>query len=228
MALDKKTGKQVWQSSDVKDEAHYSSIITEKINGSQQLIQLMEKRLIGLDAKDGKLLWEAEWYGRVAVIPTPVFHDGVVYITSGYGTGSGAFKIGKDNQVEQVYYNKVIKNHHGGTILVDGLMYGHSDKSGFVCQDFKTGEKVWSNKKISKGCVAFADGRFYFVQEKDGAVKLLDATKEGVEVKGEFVMGPQTKRRSRRGRIWVHPVISDGKMYLRDQEYIYCYDIKKK
>lgn len=227
VALDKKSGELVWQSENVTDGAHYSSIISAKINGEQQLIQLFPKRLVGLSAKTGKLLWESEWYGRVAVIPTPIYKDGIVYITSGYGTGSGAYKIGPDNKVEEVFYNKVVKNHHGGTILVDGNIYGHSDKVGFVCQEFKTGEKVWATKKITKGCVAYADGRFYYVQEKDGTVMLLETSKEGVEVKGKFVMEPQTERRKSKGRIWVHPVISDGKMYLRDQEYIFCYDIKK-
>ncbi len=228
VALDKNTGEKVWQCQSLDDEAHYSSMIAVNHNGARQVIQLLVSKVVGLNAADGQLLWESEWDGRIAVIPTPIFKDGMVYVTSGYGVGCAALRIGDDNQVEVLYRNQVMKNHHGGVIEVDGHVYGFSDKVGFVCQNFESGEKIWNDKKlVSKGAVSYADGRFYFIQEKDGQVVLMDANPDGLTEKGRFQLSPQTSRRKPKGKIWVHPVIADGKLYLRDQELIYCFDIKQ-
>ena len=197
-------------------------------NGSRQLIQLLVSKVVGVDAEDGQLLWESDWNGRVAVIPTPIFKDGIVYVTSGYNAGCSALQIAENNQVKVLYNNRVMKNHHGGVVELDGYIYGYSDRVGFVCQNLQTGEKKWAadKKKVAKGAVTYADGRFYFVQEFDGQVILIEASTEGFTEAGRFKLKPQTKRRKPRGRIWVHPVISNGRLYLRDQEYIYCFDVK--
>ncbi len=227
IGFDKKSGEKVWQSADLTDPAHYSSIIAADVNGQRQLIQLLVSKVVGLDPRDGRLLWTYDWSGRTAVIPTPIFKDGTVYVTSGYGVGSAAIKIGEDNKVQQLFNNKVMKNHHGGVVEVGGHIYGYSDKVGFVCQSLAEGEKVWGDKKsVGKGAVAWADDRFYYVQEDDGQVLLLQADPEGLTVAGSFKLSPQTKRRSPQGRVWVHPVISNGRLYLRDQEYVYCFNVK--
>lgn len=227
IALDKLTGEKIWQCEEFTDQAHYSSIIVADHNGSRQVIQLLPSHAIGLDSENGNVLWQYEWGGKTAVIPTPIFADGTVYITSGYGAGSAGLKIGDDNQVEELFRNKVMKNHHGGVVDVNGHVYGYSDAVGFVCQKLSDGEMVWNDKRVAdKGAVTYADNRFYFVQEKDGQIFLLEANPDGLTTKGSFKLEPQSSRRSPQGRIWVHPVISSGRMYLRDQEYIYCFDLQ--
>jgi hypothetical protein len=91
----------------------------------------------------------------------------------------------------------------------------------------ETGKLVWRNQKIKKGAMTFADGHFYHVQERDGQVLLIRADQKGVEVRGRFSLQPQSSRRSPQGMIWVHPVVSDGRLFLRDQEYIYCYNVRQ-
>lgn len=229
-ALDKKTGKVRWRSREFKDGAQYSSVIKAMHHGQRQYIQLTMKSVVGIDARNGKVLWEADWPGRTAVIPTPIYHDGHVYITSGYGVGCNLFKISKDNQVTEVYDDrarKVMKNHHGGVIKVGDHVYGYSDGVGWTCQNFMTGELVWNEKReLKKGCISYADGHFYCVDESSGEVVLIEASPKGWNEKGRFTLSPQTTKRNPRGRIWVHPVISDGKLYLRDQEIIICYELK--
>ncbi|MFN9975972.1 MAG: PQQ-binding-like beta-propeller repeat protein, partial [Phycisphaerae bacterium] len=119
-----------------------SSVIVVNHFGKKQYIQLTEQKLFGLDTENGKLLWQTDWPGRTAVIPTPVYHKGQIYVTSGYGVGCMLVTVSPDNKVEKIYDNKVMKNHHGGVILLDGHLYGHSDGPGWVCQDFKTGKEV--------------------------------------------------------------------------------------
>jgi outer membrane protein assembly factor BamB len=233
-ALDKMSGKVIWQSKDFTEPAHYSSIVPATINGVPQYVQRTEKNVIGIKADDGKLLWETSFPGRTAVIPTPIVRDNLVYVTAGYGSGSKLVSIGPKNEVTTVYENKVMKNHHGGVILIGDHVYGHADP-GWVCQDFKTGESVWMHRGpdrkggtegIGKGAVGAADGMLYAVDETSGTVVLVAASPTGWKESGRFTLDPQTKIRSSRGRIWTHPVISNGKLYLRDQDLIYCYDVK--
>jgi outer membrane protein assembly factor BamB len=225
-ALDKKTGKVVWQSTEFTDGAQYSSLVPATINGTKQYVQLTMQSIVGIAAKDGKQLWKAPWPGKTAVIPTPIVRDNLVYVTSGYGVGCKQIKIGPNNEVEAVYENKVMKNHHGGVILVGDYLYGHAD-AGWTCQNFKTGEEVWNHRGFGKGAVGYADGMLYCLEEGSGTVALVEASPAGWKEHGRFTLDPQTKIRSSQGRIWTHPVISNGKLYLRDQDLIYCYDVKK-
>jgi outer membrane protein assembly factor BamB len=228
VALDKKTGPVVWQSKEFTDPAHYSSLVPVEYGGVRQYVQLTPASVAGVAAADGRLLWRAPRKGSVAVIPTPVFDNGLVYVTSGYGVGCNLFKVtaadGKFT-AEQVYANKTMANHHGGVIKVGDYVYGHSEAKGWTCQDFKTGEAKWQEKqKLGKGSIAFADGCFYLRQEDGpGTVALIEATPEGYKEKGRFDQPERSKKKS-----WPHPVIAGAKLYLRDQDLLLCYDLKAK
>lgn len=226
VALDKKTGKTLWQSKDFTDGAQYSSIVATDLNGARQYIQLTMKSVVGLNAADGAVLWKVEFPGKTAVIPTPIVHGNQVYVTAGYGVGCMSFKVGPGNTIEKLYENKVMKNHHGGVIQLDGHVYGHSDGVGWTCQNLATGEEVWSEKTaLGKGALAYADGRLYCLAENNGTVVLAEASTKGWKEHGRFKLDPQTTQRNPQGRIWTHPVIVGGKLYLRDQELLHCYDV---
>ncbi len=227
-AFDKATGKLRWQSTDWKEGAQYSSIVPATINGQAQYVQLTMESFAGLDPKTGKVLWKAEFPGRTAVIPTPIVKDNHVFVTAGYGVGCKLVKIKPGNEVEEVYSNKLMKNHHGGVVLVGSHLYGHSDGVGWLCMDFMTGEQAWAEReKLGKGAVGVADGMLYCLDEGKGAVVLAEASPKAWTEHGRFTLDPQSKTRSPQGRIWTHPVIANGKLYLRDQELIYCFDVKQ-
>lgn len=225
-ALDKLTGKVLWQSTAFTDAAHYSSIVPARINNTPQYVQRTEKSIVGLAVKDGAVLWKTDFpFGRTAVIPTPIVKDNEVYVSAGYGAGCKMVRIGPANEVTVVYENKVMKNHHGGVILLGDHVYGHADP-GWVCQNFKTGEEVWSHRDFGKGAIGYADGMLYCLDEGSGTVVLAEASTKAWKEHGRFKLDPQTKIRSSQGRVWTHPVISNGKLYLRDQDLIYCFDVK--
>lgn len=226
-ALDKKTGNVLWRTKDLKDEAQYSSPILIKHAGKPQVIQLVMKQVLGVDPASGAVLWQHEFPGRVAVIPTAIYKDGIVYVTAGYGVGCVAVELGADNSVKPLYENKVMKNHHGGVVLVGDYVYGHSDGYAWVCQELKTGKEVWANKTLGKGAIHYADGMLYCLDERSGEVALVEASPTAWNEKGRFKLDPLSAQRNRQGGIWPHPVVLDGKLYLRDQEYLYCYDVKK-
>lgn len=231
-ALDKATGKVLWQSTQWTDGAQYSSIVPAVINGQKQYVQRSMTNIVAIAAKDGALLWQQPYPGKVAMIPTPIVKDNQVYVASGYGVGCLSFTIEPGNQIKMLYDetsspNKVMKNHHGGVILLGDKLYGYSDGPGWTCQDFKTGELVWSEKKaLGKGAIAYADGHFYCLDESTGNVALIDASATGWKEESRFKLDPQTTIRSPKGHIWTHPVISNGRLYLRDQDLIFSYAVK--
>ena len=225
--LDKKTGEVVWRTKEITDNAQYASPILVRHAGKLQVIQLVMKKVFGVDPKDGKVLWQHDFPGRVAVIPTPIYSQGIVYVTAGYGVGCAAVKLGDDNSVTPLYSdNKVMKNHHGGVVLVDGHLYGHSDGAGWACQELSTGKEVWLHKGFGKGAVHYADGRLYCLDERSGEVALVEASTSGWKESGRFQLGKLSSQRSRQGGIWPHPVVVNGRLYLRDQEFLLCYDVK--
>jgi outer membrane protein assembly factor BamB len=227
LALDKNTGKTLWQTKDWTDVAQYSSPIVVNHNGARQYIQLTMQHLAGVNAADGKVLWKTPWPGKTAVIPTPIFKDGHVYIASGYGIGCKLVKIGPDNQVSDVYMNTTMVNHHGGVILVGDHLYGYSDSAkAWICQDFKSGDQVWASSSLGKGAIHYADGMLYCLEENSGTLALIEASTKGWNEKGRFKLTPQTTQRSPQGKVWTHPVVINGKLYLRDQELLHCYDVK--
>jgi len=230
IALDPATGEDIWRSDDLPDSAQYSSIIAADVDGKRQYIQLFMNTLAGVDASTGKLIWTSQWPGgRTAVIPTPIYHDGHVYITSGYGAGSKLVSI-KGGKAEDVWENKVMKNHHGGVVLVDGHLYGFSDGGGLVCQNFKTGEQVWSERGegIQKGAVHYADGMLYCQDEHEGSVFLVEASPKAYTERGRFQLPRETKlREGTQGKVWTHPVVINGKLYLRDQDLFFCFNVAK-
>jgi hypothetical protein len=180
----------------------------------------MMNSVIGVDPADGDILWKTGFPGATAVVPTPVYKDGHVYVTAGYGVGCKMVKLGGASPGE-VYSNKVMVNHHGGVVVLGDYIYGHSDQGGWTCQDFMTGEAKWQSTKLAKGSVTYADGMLYCLGE-DGTMALVEATPDGYKEKGRFKL--QASKNS--GRVWVHPVVSNGRLYLRDSENISCFDIK--
>lgn len=229
VALDKATGDVVWRSTDVTSPCHYASIVIMNHAGHDEAVQLMPDQLVGVDPATGKLQWSVPWVKPVAAIPTPLVHDQLVLASSGYGAGCMVVEVGADHNAQKLYDNKVLKNKQGGTVLVGDHVYGHSDGVGWVCMDLKTGEQAWRNRDVmGMGSIALADGMLYCVGEDDGAVALVEPSTEEWKERGRFVLQPQSELRGDRGKVWTHPVIANGRLYLRDQELVYCYDVQDK
>lgn len=233
LALDKSTGAKLWHSKGLtgsaKDNAHYSSAQLIEWNGKRQILQLFQNTIVSLDAGSGALIWKTPWKnGATAVIPTPIFDKGYLYVTSGYNAGCELFQVGSDDKVTSIWDNKEMKNHHGGVVKLGDHVYGFSDGPGLSCQEFLTGKRVWNQKSptLNKGAVHLADGMLFCLNEGDGVVTLVEADPTSFKKLGEFTLQPQSKNRNPQGRIWTHPVVLDGRLFLRDQEFIVCYQVK--
>ncbi len=237
VSLDKKTGTTKWktkiESEDLgkkgKDGAGYGSIVISNGGGVKQYVQMTGRGVIGVRTKDGRLIWN---YNKVANstanIPTPVVDGDHVFCSTGYGTGSALLKLVKKGSTvvaEEVYFlkPKTLQNHHGGLLLIDGHIYGaHKHNGGDpICVEMKSGEVKWGPEKgVGHGsaCVTFVDGHLIY-RYQSGHVALVKATPKGYELKGSFMPAHQE------AESWAHPVVSDGKLYLREQDHIMCYEL---
>lgn len=236
VALDKLTGKTVWQSQvPGSPKAAYSSAIAIEAAGQRQYVQLTQQTLVGVAAADGKFLWR---YDRAANgnginCSTPLYHDGLVFAASAYGAGGGLVKLTKDAaggvKAEEVYFTNKMQNHHGGMVVVDGCLYGANGGNGggyLACLDFKTGDVLWDERaggrRAPKGSVALADGRIYYRTE-DGTMLLIEPSAKQYIERGRFAQPDRSDKPA-----WSHPVVANGKLYLRDQDVLLCYDVKEK
>jgi outer membrane protein assembly factor BamB len=222
--LDKMTGKTVWTARELSDPAGYSSIIAADVQGIRTYMTFTAREGVGVRASDGKVMFRyPNAANNVANITTPLFFNNKVFFTSAYDTGGGLLDLTAQNgevKAKEIYFTRNMKNHHGGVVLVDGYLYGFND-SILTCLEFASGRLMWRDRSVGKGSVMFADGNLY-IQGENNVVGLAALTAEGYQEKGRFTI-PDKGLPS-----WAHPVISDTRLYVRNQDSLMAYDIKAK
>jgi outer membrane protein assembly factor BamB len=237
VALDKTTGAEIWRAGAIggragADGAAYSSIVISHGGGVKQYVQLMGRGLAGVRASDGAVLWS---YNRVANdianISTPVVTGDLVFASTAYSTGSALLELrpardGGVDAIERYFLDPdVLQSHHGGFVLLQGYLYGgHGHGMGFpFCLELETGRMAWARTRgpgLGSAAVTAADGHLYFRYE-DGLVALVEANPARFVVKGTFQI-PNVRDPS-----WPHPVVAGGRLYLREQDRLYVYDVKR-
>ena len=223
VALDKKTGDLLWQSKDFTDGAQYSSLIVREFGGKRQYIQLTGSNVVGLDASSGEVLWKAPRKGRTATISTPIFHEGHVFVSSAYGVGCNGFKVtqsGGKFSAKETYANKSIANHHGGCIRVGDYVYGSSGGT-LACLELKTGKEMWRQRSAGKGSILIIDGKI-ILRAEGGPIALVELNPKEYREISKFNQPDRSKARA-----WSHPVVSNGTLYIKDQDMLLAYDVAK-
>jgi len=222
--LDKMTGKTVWTAKDLSDTAGYASVIAADVQGVRTYMTLTASAGVGVRASDGKVMFRyPNAANNIANITTPLFFNNKVFFTSAYDTGGGLVDLTAQNgevKAKEIYFTRNMKNHHGGVVLVDGYLYGFND-SILTCLEFGTGRVLWRDRSVGKGSVTFADGNLY-IQGENSTIGLAAATPEGYVERGRF------KIQDKGLPSWAHPVISDARLFVRNQDSLMAYDIKAK
>ena len=231
-ALDKKTGRVIWRTKEVTDKASYSSAVLATIGKTRQVIQLTDSSVIGIEPASGKVLWRGARPGKTAVASSPVIAGDLVFVSSSYGIGCNCFQVTEPKDatgawtVQQLYANTQMANQHGGMIGLGENVFGFSDiGKAWVWLNIKTGAVTQAeNSKLHKGSETLADGMLYLrMEDKPGTVVLLEPSAMGWSEKGRFDQPDHSDRKS-----WPHPVVANGRLYLRDQDLLLAYDIKAK
>ncbi len=228
VALNKNTGAVIWRCAlPGGDEAAYASAITVGIGGVKQYVQLVQKGLVGVEAKTGKFLWR---YGKPisrygANIPTPLASDGYIYSASA-GTGGGVVKFtAKDGSLEpeQVYFESKLPTAIGGTVKVGDFLYGTTGEA-LLCTEFATGKIKWEDRALGAASICYADGRLYLHGE-NGEVALVEPG-QAYRERGRFTPPEPPKHANEMEKAWAYPVVANGRLYIRDHGLLWCYDVK--
>ncbi len=218
-----------------RSKAAYASALAVDFNNQRHYVQSVAKGLVGVAASDGELLW---MHNR-PVTPTglncstPIYQDGFVCAASAYGGGGVLVKLAVDNNggisTDEIWTSSDMENHHGGIVVIDGGLYGANGDIGggnLVCLDFQTGETLWNEgdrdkEGVPKGSLMFADERIYYRTE-EGTMLLIEPSRNGYLERSRFEQPDRS-----RNPAWSHPVIANGRLYLRDQDSLFCYDVKE-
>jgi len=217
VSLNKTDGKLQWKTG--SDPAGYSSAIAVTVGGVRQVIALSGDAAIGVMEDNGEPLWHyTRVSNRTANIATPIFHDDLVFLSTNYGTGCALLKLGPKSMSE-VYFSNEMKNHYSTSVLIDGYLYGYND-SILTAMQFNTGKVAWKNRSVGKGSVTYADHRLYLLSE-DGVLGMAEPSPEAYKEVSRFHIS--------KGSLptWSPLVITDGRMYFRDQDNLTSFDIRK-
>ena len=224
VALDKMTGEEVWRSAEVTEGAHYSSPVAADIGGVRQIIQFARSSVFGVEASTGKPLWSYNGANNgTANCTTPIVYQDHVFASSSYGKGGGLAKITVQDGMQtatEVYFDKRMANHHGGIVLIGEHMYGFGS-GGLICMHYLTGEVAWRARSVGKGSLIAADGMLYLLSEGH-ELALAEATPEEYREHGRIRLQPHGRPS------WAHMALADGILFVRDQESLTAFDVRKK
>lgn len=222
VALDKMTGKTVWTSRGLSEGAGYSSVIAADVQGVRTLMTFTSDAAVGVRASDGKPMFRyLRASNGTANIATPVFSDNKAFFTSAYDTGGALLNLTVQEgnvKANEVYFTRNMKNHHGGVLLISGNLYGFND-SILTALEFQSGKVLWRDRSVGKGALTYADGHLYVLSENN-VMGLVEANPTAYREKGRFQI-PDSGWPS-----WAHPVVSGGRLYIRNQNSLAAYDIR--
>jgi outer membrane protein assembly factor BamB len=228
--LDKGTGNVIWKCPvPDADDAGYASAIVVNAAGHKQYVQFLSKGVVGVDAATGKFLWRYDGTGKSpANSPTPVAHGNFVYTAANrIGGGLVELKASDDGvTAEQVYMERGLPFGMGGSVLIDGYLYGTTGE-GLVCADFAKGTVKWTEKSVGNGSICEAGGRLY-VHSDNNDIVLVEPSPDEYREKGRFTLPKQPeKTRGKMEKAWSYPIVANGRLYIRDLGTIWCYDVKQ-
>ena len=222
VALDKKTGRTKWRSTGFSGGAQYGSCIAVPYSRGALIVAGTHGGIVGVSASSGRTMWKNAFSsGNTANCPTPAYSKRHVFWANGYNKGGICLKLsrsGSSVRARQAWTTRDMNCHHGGYIIHEGHIYGNHG-GGWVCLELETGKKKWEERGVGKGSVCWADGMLYLFGERGGRVGLATCSPDGMEMKGQFsVRGSGTS--------WAYPVVIGGRLYVRYDTNLYCFDVK--
>lgn len=232
VALDKNTGETVWASRSLSDQSAYVSPILVERGGRKLIVTVTGNYIIGVNPENGDIEWQIKYTeipppksGNEIKAVTPLYHNGRIFVTSGYNHTGVMLELSEDGaNASVVWWNQDLDTHHGGVVLVDGYIYGsnwiNNENGNWVCLDWNSGKTMYEKKWHNKGSIISADGMLYCYEENDGNLALVKASPE------DFAIANSFKIEQGKGPHWAHPVISDGVLYIRHGDVLMAYDIE--
>jgi len=222
VALDRFTGELIWSSPAEGETSAYATPLLIELPERKLLVTNTADHIVGIDSKTGQMLWSHPQTNRYSVHPnTPIYHDGKIFSFTGYGHGGTMLNLSEDgSNVEEAWFNETLDSRMGGMVLIDGFIYGSGDSNReWRSVDWETGEEQYASKEIGKGAIIAADGMLYLYSER-GELALVEANPENFDLISAAKVELGTAQH------WAHPVIHDGRLYVRHGETLIAYKIK--
>lgn len=223
VALDKANGEPLWKSTGFNAGPEYGSSIVVTFEGRTMIVTGTSRGIFAVDDETGKMLWSNDWSaGNTANCPTPAYSDGYIFWSNGYGRGGICLKLKKDGDdvaAEVAWKTHDLVCHHGGYVIHEGQIYGNHE-GGWACLELATGKRMWRERAVGKGSLCFADGMLYLFSESGGQAGLATCSPAGLEMKGKVKVKGN-------GPSWAHPVVVGGRLYLRYDTNLYCFDVRQ-
>jgi outer membrane protein assembly factor BamB len=218
VALKKTDGSVIWKTQ--SDQAGYSSGVVAETGGVRQAVFFTGERALGVKVDDGSVLWSyRQVANNTANIATPIVRGNHVFLSSAYGTGAALLELTPGKGAREVYFTRQMRNHYATSVLVGDHLFGFSDAI-LTAMHFDTGRVAWQDRSVGKGSVIFVDDRLYLFSE-EGVAGLAEAAPSGYKEHGRFRI-----QRTSSLPTWSHPIVANGRLYLRDQDTIYAYNVK--
>lgn len=220
VALDKTTGREIWLSKGFTAGPDYGSLLPVTFQNVPMIVAGTHDGIFGVSAKTGAMLWENKFaVGNTANCNSPVVSDGYVFWANGYDKGGVCLKLEKGGKASEAWTTRDMNCHHGGYIIDKGYIYGNHG-GGWTCLELRTGKKKWSEKAVGKGSLCWADDMLYLFSESHGKAALATCSPDGLEIKGQLQVDGE-------GPSWAHPVVCGGRLYLRYDNTLYCFDVRR-
>jgi outer membrane protein assembly factor BamB len=223
VALNRMNGSFIWSSTGMGELSAYCTPLLINHGGRKLLVTMMASHIIGIDAASGKMLWSFEQTNQYSVhANTPVYSNGALFCTSGYGRGTVRLDLNADGSaVTKAWFNEKMNSRQGGAVVIDGYLYSSGDKNReWRCVDVKTGEEKWASSEIGNGVVIAADGLLFLYAEKSGDLAIAQASSSGFKLLGKTKVDKGTAQH------WAHPVIDNGILYVRHGDALIAYKVK--
>jgi len=221
VALNKQNGQPLWSSRGFQAGPEYSSCLLFVHDRTPMIATGTNQGLVCVNAQNGAMLWSNPFAANnTANCPTPAYSDGYVFWANGYGKGGICMKLGRGGTASQAWTTNDMVCHHGGYIIQEGYIYGNNGE-GWACLDLRTGKKQWEERAVGKGSLCWADGMLYLFSENSGRAALGTCSPEGLKITGQMQVRGKDKS-------WAHPVVIGGRLYLRYDTNLYCFDVKAK
>jgi outer membrane protein assembly factor BamB len=224
----------IWATEDMTGKSAYCNPILVERGGKKIIITMTAAAVVGVEAAKGEVLWQDLFTDYIEKKPSdtnpvsPLYHDGWIYTTSGYNDGSCMLELSADGtSVTRKWTDETMDCHHGNVVLVDGYIYGSNFLSNtrgkWVCQEWETGKIMYETTWHNKGSVIYADGMLYCYEDNEGYLALVKPDPTEFKPVSFFQITQGNPRKH-----WAHPVIADGRLYIRHNTALMAYDIKAK
>ncbi len=231
VTLNTKTGESVWKSLvPGAEDAAYASVVIVEAAGRKQYVQFLSRGVVGVDARTGQFLWRYDATGKGNTnIPSPLASNGFIYTSQSRGPG-GLVRLvatGQGVAAKEVYLLRGLPNSVGGSVVVGAIHYG-TNGEGLVAADWATGKVLWQDAGTTGGAILYAENRLY-IHGENGEVVLAEATPEAYRQKGRFMPPDRPKQtRAAMEKAWAYPVVANGRLYIRELDSLWCYDVSGK